>query len=68
MLTGSDHSNDSVLILFALSLLAAQRRIPMTIKDGCSYGKTGFDEIQPDASAYRLADGAVSSLSAKFKH
>jgi Uma2 family endonuclease len=52
MSTGSDHSNDHALILFALSLFAACQRIPMTAKDGCSYRKTGYDEFQPDASYY----------------
>ena len=37
--TGSDHSNDHGLILFALSFFAASQRIPMTAKDGCSYRK-----------------------------
>jgi Uma2 family endonuclease len=52
MSTGSDHSNDHALVIFAISLFAAQQRIPMTAKDGCSYRKTGFDEFQPDASYY----------------
>jgi Uma2 family endonuclease len=52
MSTGSDHSNDHALILFAISFFAAHQRIPMTAKDGCSYRKTGYDEFQPDASYY----------------
>jgi Uma2 family endonuclease len=52
MSTGSDHSNDHALILFALSFFAAHQRIPMTAKDGCSYRKTGATEFQPDASYY----------------
>jgi Uma2 family endonuclease len=52
MSTGSDHSNDHALILFALSFFAAHQRIPMTAKDGCSYRKTGTTEFQPDASYY----------------
>ena len=50
--TGSDHSNDHGLILFALSFFAASQRIPMTAKDGCSYRKKGHTEFQPDASYY----------------
>ena len=50
--TGSDHSNDHALILFALSFFAASQRIPMTAKDGCSYRKKGHTEFQPDASYY----------------
>jgi Uma2 family endonuclease len=52
MSTGSDHSNDHALILFALSFFAAHQGIAMTAKDGCSYRKTGFDEFQPDISYY----------------
>jgi Uma2 family endonuclease len=52
MSTGSDHSNDNALILFALSFFAACRDIPLTTKDGCSYRKLGFDEFQPDISCY----------------
>ena len=52
MSTGSDHSNDHALILFALSFFAAHQGIPMTAKDGCSYRKPGFDEFQPDVSYY----------------
>jgi Uma2 family endonuclease len=52
MSTGSDHSNDHALIIFAITCFAAQQRIPMTGKDGCSYRKSGSDEFQPDASYY----------------
>lgn len=52
MSTGSDHSNDHALILFALSFFAATRCIPMTAKDGCTYRKKGHTEFQPDASYY----------------
>lgn len=52
MSTGSDHSNDHVLIIFALSFFAASQDIPMTAKDGCSYRKVGSNEFQPDISCY----------------
>ncbi len=52
MSTGSDHSNDHVLILFALSFFAAYQGIPMTNKDACSYRKPRFNEFQPDISCY----------------
>jgi len=52
MSTGSDHSNDHALILFALSFFAAHRGIPMTAKDACSYRKRQFNEFQPDISYY----------------
>jgi len=52
MSTGSDHSNDHALILFAISFFAASHHIPMTAKDGCSYRKIGSTEFQPDVSYY----------------
>jgi len=52
MSTGSDHSNDHALILFAITFFTAHYRIPATAKDGCAYRKPGFDEFQPDASYY----------------
>ncbi|MCS6815068.1 MAG: Uma2 family endonuclease, partial [Cyanobacteria bacterium] len=52
MSTGSDHSNDHALILFALAFFAAHQGIPMTAKDGCSYRKAGVAEFQPDISYY----------------
>jgi len=59
MSTGSDHSNDHALILFALSFFAASQRIPMTAKDGCSYRKNRYTEFQPDASYYVGANADV---------
>ncbi|HIK53629.1 MAG TPA: Uma2 family endonuclease [Synechococcales cyanobacterium M55_K2018_004] len=50
--TGSDHSTDHALILFAVSFFIAQRQIQATAKNACSYRKTGCDEFQPDASYY----------------
>ncbi len=53
MSTGSDHSKDHALVLFALSFFAApQQGLPITIKNRCSYSKNGFDEFQPDISCY----------------
>jgi Uma2 family endonuclease len=52
MSTGSDHSNDHALIIFAISLFAAHHHIPITAKDSCSYRKVGWEEFQPDASYY----------------
>lgn len=52
MSTGSDHSNDNALMLFALSFFAATQGLLITTKDGCSYRKAGFDEFQPDISCY----------------
>lgn len=52
MSTGSDHSNDHVLIIFAISFFAANQGMALTAKDGCSYRKPRSDEFQPDASYY----------------
>jgi Uma2 family endonuclease len=57
MSTGSDHSNDHALILFAISFFAAHHQLPMTAKDGCSYRQVGVDEFQPDVSYY-IGDNA----------
>jgi Uma2 family endonuclease len=52
MSTGSDHSKDHTLMMFALSFFVATQGLPITTKDGCSYRKAGFDEFQPDISCY----------------
>lgn len=52
MSTGSDHSNDHTIIIFAITLFATLRGTPITTKDGCSYRKAGIEEFQPDASCY----------------
>jgi Uma2 family endonuclease len=50
--TGSDHSSDHALILFAVSLYATLKGIPLTAKDNCSYRKASVQECQPDISYY----------------
>lgn len=52
MSTGSDHANDHAIIIFALTLFATLKSIPIMAKDGCSYRKIGIQEFQPDASYY----------------
>jgi Uma2 family endonuclease len=52
MSTGSDHSKDQTLILFAVSFFATQNQILVTGHDGCSYRKAGITEFQPDVSYY----------------
>lgn len=49
---GSDHASGHALILFAVSLYATLKRIPVTAQDNCSYRKTGMQECQPDISYY----------------
>jgi Uma2 family endonuclease len=52
MSTGSDHSKDHALIMFALSFFVATQGIPANGHDACSYRRIGFDEFQPDISYY----------------
>jgi Uma2 family endonuclease len=52
MSTGSDHSKDHALMMFALSFFVAHQGISATGHDACSYRKPGFDEFQPDISYY----------------
>jgi Uma2 family endonuclease len=52
MSTGSDHSKDHTLMMFALSFFVATQGIPANGHDACSYRKIGFDEFQPDISYY----------------
>ncbi|MER3432606.1 MAG: hypothetical protein C4288_04035 [Leptolyngbya sp. ERB_1_1] len=59
MSTGSDHSNDHAIILFAISFFAAHRQIPMTAKDCCSYRRPGVEEFQPDLTCY-IGDNATA--------
>ncbi len=50
--TGSDHSNDQAMILFAVNLYAVLKQIRLTAKDNCTYRKTGIRACQPDISYY----------------
>jgi Uma2 family endonuclease len=52
MSTGSDHSKDHTLIIFAISFFAAHHGLALTTHDGCSYRKADMDEFQPDISCY----------------
>jgi Uma2 family endonuclease len=52
MSTGSEHSNDHAIIIFALTLFATLRSIPIMAKDSCSYRKSSVQEFQPDVSYY----------------
>jgi Uma2 family endonuclease len=50
--TSVAHARDHVLVLFALSLFAANRGIPANGHDRCSYRQAGLNEFQPDISYY----------------
>jgi Uma2 family endonuclease len=49
---GNDHASDHTIIISAISLFAATKRIDLNGKDNCTYRKTGFDDSQPDVSYY----------------
>jgi len=49
---GNDHASDHTIIISAISLFAATKRIDLNGKDNCTYRKTGFDDAQPDVSYY----------------
>ncbi len=52
MSTGADHSKDHAVIIFAISLFATLRGLPLNAHDGCAYRKPRMQEFQPDASYY----------------
>lgn len=54
---GYDHARDHNVIIVAVSLFAALKRITLTAKDNCSYRKTGMQEVQPDVS-YHIGENA----------
>ncbi|MEA5616754.1 Uma2 family endonuclease [Cronbergia sp. UHCC 0137] len=49
---GNDHASDHGIIMYVVYLFAAIKNIPLNGKDNCTYRKTGFNDIQPDASYY----------------
>ena len=49
---GNDHSSDHSIVSHAVHLFAGVRGLDLAGKDNCSYRKTGFREVQPDASFY----------------
>ena len=46
------HSRDHAIILFAVTLFATLRGIPLNGQDNCTFRKTGVQESQPDVSYY----------------
>ncbi|TYQ29081.1 Uma2 family endonuclease [Pseudanabaena sp. UWO311] len=52
MSTGSDHSDDHLLIVMAIGLFIAVNGLIIRGKDNCSYRKVGSKEVQPDISYY----------------
>lgn len=49
---GNDHANDHSTILGVIHLYLATHTLNLTVKDNCSYRKTGQKEAQPDISCY----------------
>jgi Uma2 family endonuclease len=49
---GSDHADAHAILLFAVSLFATLGSFELTVKDNCSYRKTGQEEFQPNLSYY----------------
>ncbi|NES76261.1 MULTISPECIES: Uma2 family endonuclease [unclassified Okeania] len=49
---GSDHSNDHILVVAAITLFTVTKSITLTGKDNCTYSKTGCQATQPDLSYY----------------
>lgn len=58
---GSDHSCDHAMLIFAITLFATLRGIPITARDNCTYRKVGSRECQPDVSYY-VGDAALQPL------
>lgn len=56
---GNDHASDHTIIISAISLFAATRRINLNGKDNCTYRKPGLEEAQPDVSYYIGANADV---------
>ena len=49
---GNDHANDHSFITVAICFFATTKNMTLTVKDNCTYRKTGVKEAQPDVSCY----------------
>lgn len=49
---GNPHSRDHFIVIAAIALFAGIRNIDLDGHDNCTYRKTGYEEVQPDASFY----------------
>ncbi|MBD2064362.1 Uma2 family endonuclease [Funiculus sociatus GB2-A5] len=49
---GSDHASDHAIMIFAVTLFATIKGIPLNGQDNCTLRKTGVQESQPDVSYY----------------
>lgn len=49
---GNDHASDHTIVIVAVGLFAATKRINLNGKDNCTYRKTGVQAAQPDVSYY----------------
>ena len=59
---GRGHGTDHSVVNYAIMLFCAMNAIPLRLLDNCSYRKEGYDECQPDLSAYLRA--SVKQISA----
>jgi Uma2 family endonuclease len=49
---GNPHSRDHAIVISAIFLLAGFADLDVDMHDNCTYRKTGYQEVQPDASFY----------------
>jgi len=49
---GNDHAKDHSFITVAIGFFAVAKGMTLTVKDNCTYRKTGVKEAQPDVSCY----------------
>lgn len=49
---GNPHSRDHGIVMGAVLLFATVKGLDIDIHDNCTYRKTGYAEVQPDASYY----------------
>jgi Uma2 family endonuclease len=49
---GNPHSRDHGIVMGAVFLFATLEELDLDIHDNCTYRKTGYAEVQPDASYY----------------
>lgn len=63
---GNPHSRDHFTLIGAVFLFASLRNIDIDGHDNCTYRKTGYLEVQPDASFYVGANAEAIPWEAKI--
>ncbi|MBW4523911.1 MAG: Uma2 family endonuclease [Phormidium tanganyikae FI6-MK23] len=56
---GNPHSRDHYIVIAAVTLFTSLRGFDIDGHDNCTYRKTGYTEVQPDASFYVGANAEV---------